>query len=48
MEKLYLLEDANEWIELRDELSHNYEDEPEEMSLVINKLYNKKDILIKI
>ena len=51
MEKLYLLEDANQWRELgddRNELSHNYEDEPEEMSIAINKLYNKKDILIKI
>ena len=51
MGKLYLLEDANQWRELgddRNELSHNYEDEPEEMSIAINKLYNKKDILIKI
>ncbi len=51
MEKLYLLKDANKWRELRDdrnELSHNYEDEPEEMSIIINKLYDKKDILIEI
>ena len=51
MEKLHLLESAKEWKELRDdrnELSHNYEDEPEEMSETINKLYDKKEILINI
>lgn len=51
MEKLNLLESAKEWKELRDdrnELSHNYEDEPEEMSETINKLYDKKEILINI
>jgi len=51
MEKLHLLDSANEWRELRDdrnELAHNYEDEPEEMSITINKLYRKKDTLIHI
>ncbi len=51
MEKLYLLESANVWKQLRDdrnELAHNYEDEPEQMSETINKLYEKKDVLIKI
>ncbi len=51
MEKLHLLESALEWKKLRDnrdELSHNYEDEPEEMSESINILYDKKDMLIGI
>ena len=51
MEKLTLLEDAKTWRELREdrnELAHNYEDEPEQMSTTINKLYEKKDLLIDI
>jgi hypothetical protein len=46
-----LIQSANVWKELREDrnkLAHNYEDEPEEMSEAINKLYNKKDILINI
>jgi len=48
MERVSLLSDANEWKALRDdrnELAHNYEDEPEEMSEIINKIYFKRDIL---
>lgn len=51
LEKLELLENANIWRELRDDrndLAHNYEDDPEEASLIINKLFFKKDILIQI
>jgi hypothetical protein len=51
LEKLELIQSANVWKELREDrnkLAHNYEDEPEEMSEAINKLYNKKDILINI
>lgn len=51
MEKLSLLDSANDWRELREDrndLAHNYEDEPEEMSLNINKLYDKKIILENI
>ena len=51
MEKLSLLGSANDWRELREDrndLAHNYEDEPEEMSLNINKLYDKKIILENI
>lgn len=51
MEKIYLLDSANEWKELRDdrnELAHNYEDEPVQMSEAINKLYEKKVLLEKI
>ncbi|WP_297431506.1 hypothetical protein [Sulfurimonas sp.] len=50
-EKLELLVDVNIWRELRDDrndLAHNYDDDPEETSEVINKLYYKKDILIDI
>ena len=49
MEKLNLIKSANTWKELRsdrNELAHNYEDEPEQMSETINRLYKKKDILI--
>ena len=51
LEKLELLESANDWRELRDarnELAHNYEDDPEEAAVIINKLYNKKALLIKV
>jgi hypothetical protein len=51
MEKLNLLDSANVWRELRNdrnELAHNYEDQPEFMSETINKLYNKKEVLIDI
>jgi len=49
LEKLELIESANIWRELRkdrSDLSHTYDDEPEEMAKSINKLYEKKDILI--
>ena len=51
LEKLELLDDANVWRELRsdrNDLAHNYDDDPEETSEVINKLYYKKDTLINI
>jgi hypothetical protein len=51
LEKLELLDNVRVWKELRDdrnELAHNYDDDPEETSEVINKLYYKKDILINI
>ncbi len=46
-----MIDNVNEWKELRydrNELSHNYEDEPEEMSEIINKLYDKRVILSDI
>ena len=49
MEKLNLIKSADIWKDLRsnrNELAHNYEDEPEQMSETINTLYKKKDILI--
>ena len=51
LEKLELLDDTNIWRELRNdrnELAHTYDDDPEETSEIINKLYYKKDILINI
>ena len=51
MEKLHLLESASVWRELREdrnELAHNYEDEPDEMSLIINKLFEKRIVLQNI
>jgi hypothetical protein len=51
MEKIGLIDSANIWKELRDdrnELSHNYEDEPEQMAESINILYYKKNILIGV
>jgi hypothetical protein len=45
MEKIHLIDSASEWIKLRDdrnELSHNYENEPEQMSVVLNKLFREK------
>ncbi|WP_324172645.1 hypothetical protein [Sulfurimonas sp.] len=51
LEKLELLDDVNVWRELRDDrnnLAHNYDDDPEETSEVINKLYSKKEMLINI
>jgi succinyl-CoA synthetase beta subunit len=51
MEKIGLLDSANVWKELREdrnELAHNYEDEPDKMSETINVLYNKKIVLENI
>jgi hypothetical protein len=51
MEKINLIDSAFEWKLLRDdrnELAHNYEDNPEEMSIILNRLYNKKEVLERI
>ena len=51
LEKLELIDSANTWKELRNDrndLAHNYDDEPEITAEVINKIYSKKDILIDI
>ncbi len=51
MEKIGLIDSANEWRELREdrnELSHNYENEPISMSISINILYEKSERLIEI
>jgi len=51
LEKLNILDSTEQWLELRkirNTLSHTYEDEPEEMSLAINALFDKKQSLEKI
>mgnify|MGYP006436848765 FL=1 len=51
LEKLNILDSAEQWLELRkirNVLSHTYEDEPEEMSIAINDIFNKKEAIEKI
>ena len=51
LEKLSILESTEQWLELRkirNTLSHTYEDEPEEMSIAINTILNKKQSIEKI
>lgn len=51
LEKLGFIDSAKEWINLRkirNEISHQYDDEPEEMSQAINNILNHKDIIKEI
>ena len=51
LEKIEILEDINIWRELREyrnELSHNYDDDPLVSSNIINTLYVKKEIMESI
>ena len=51
LEKLNILESTQQWLELRkirNVLSHTYEDEPEQMSIVINDVFDKKQMIEKI
>ena len=51
LEKLNILDSAEQWLELRkirNVLSHTYEDEPEEMSIAINDIFDKKEAIEKI
>ena len=48
MDKLELIDDINSWIELRNirnSLAHEYEDDSEEISNIINKIYDNREIL---
>jgi len=48
LEKLELIDDINTWIELRNirnSLAHEYEDDSEEISNIINKIYDNREIL---
>ena len=48
MEKLSLIEDAAMWRALRDirnELSHQYDDDPEEMAIILNNIFEKKEVI---
>ena len=51
LEKLNILDSTEQWLELRkirNVLSHTYEDEPEEMSIAINDIFDKKEAIEKI
>jgi len=48
LEKLNVLKSKEQWLELRkiqNTLSHTYDDEPEEMSIAINAIFDKKQTL---
>ena len=51
LEKLEILDSKDDWLELRkirNDLSHDYDDNPEEMASAINYIYEKKDTLESI
>lgn len=51
LEKLNILDSKEQWLELRkirNTLSHTYEDEPEDMSVAINAMFNNKQSIEKI
>ncbi len=51
LEKLNILESKEQWLELRrirNTLSHTYDNEPQEMSIAINAIFTKKQIIEKI
>ena len=48
MDKLELIYDLDTWLELRkirNALAHEYEDDSEEISQIINKIYDEKETL---
>jgi len=50
LEQLEIVKNYDNWIQLRiirNELSHDYEDDPETNSIKINEIFSKKDELIK-
>jgi len=51
LEKLEILDNKEDWFELRkirNDLAHDYDDNPAEMALAINYIYEKKDTLESI
>jgi len=51
LERIGILESVQEWQSLRkarNDISHQYDDEPEEMAEAINRIFAQKDILIEI
>jgi hypothetical protein len=51
LEQLGLLDDKNIWLELRkirNNIAHQYEDEPEQTAEALNAIYASKAILVKI
>ncbi len=50
VEKLGFINSAKEWLyfrKLRNEISHTYDDEPQEMTQVLNNIVNQKEIIKK-
>lgn len=48
LDKLELIQDIDAWMELRNirnSLAHEYEDDSEEISRIINKIYEKREML---
>ncbi|OHE00559.1 MAG: hypothetical protein A2W82_07025 [Sulfurimonas sp. RIFCSPLOWO2_12_36_12] len=51
LEKTEYIFSAKEWMNLRkvrNNIAHQYDDEPEEMSQAINEIVSNKDVLLKI
>ena len=51
LEKIGFISSTKEWIylrQIRNEISHQYDDEPQEMSQAINNIVNQKDIIKSI
>jgi hypothetical protein len=51
LEQLKIIENKDDWVELRkirNDISHHYDDDSQEMVLGINAIYQKKDLLIEI
>lgn len=51
LEQLGVIDSKTRWLQLREirnELSHEYENEPDSMSQAINHIYDAKDILIDV
>jgi len=49
LEQLEIIENYDKWLELRivrNELSHEYEDNPEDNAIELNKILNMKDDLL--
>jgi len=48
LEKYNFIQSSNEWIYLRkvrDEISNQHDDEPEEMAEVLNSIINQKEVI---
>ena len=51
LERIGIVESVKEWQNLRkarNDISHQYDDDPEEMAEAINRIFAQKDILIEI
>jgi predicted nucleotidyltransferase len=51
LEKLDFINSSKEWLQLRvirNDISHQYDDEPEAMSQAVNNIFNKRSIILEI